>query len=74
MNKSTVIEKEEREMSLKRFLKIWNFELNESNYRYENGYWSLDYLLVKYHKEQGDLKDLSFELSDMGRPTIEDMD
>lgn len=61
-------------MTLKRFLEIWNFDLNKKNYRYENGYWSIDYLLVHHAEEKGTLKELSFELSEIGRPTIKGMD
>lgn len=71
---NTKTQKEREDMSLSRFLEIWNFQLNESNYRYENSYLSIDYLFVKYHEKKGDLKDLSFELLEMGRPTLKDMD
>lgn len=61
-------------MTLQRFLEIWNLELNKENYRYENNYISLDYLFVKDAEERKDLHNLSFELSEMMRPTIKDMD
>lgn len=70
----TLSNKDKGEMKLKRFLEIWGFELNESNFRYENGYESIDYGLVKSAEEKGELKELSFELSEMRKPRLKDMD
>ena len=52
-----------QKMSLKRFLEIWKLKLNESNYRYENERLSIDYLFIKTHDHEGDIAEVSFELT-----------